>query len=71
MRAVYDRDRVDVIADQVFGSLRLAGQNDDRVGARLTGLAFDQREDIIFARVDAARALDDAYLPIFREGLVS
>src|SRR5215469_16275909 len=60
--AVYNRDRVNVIADQILGGLRFAGQNDDRVCASLTGLAFDGRQDIVFARVDATGALDDTYL---------
>src|SRR5215469_9731983 len=69
--AVYNRDRVDVIANQILGGLRLADQNDDRICAGLTGLTFDRWQDILFTRVDATGALDDTDLTVLGEGLVS
>src|SRR6516162_3221781 len=69
--AVYNRDRVDVIANQILAGLRLAGQNDDRICASFTSLTFDRWQDILFTRVDATGALDDTDLAVLGEGLVS
>src|SRR5262245_25966921 len=63
--AVHDRDRVYVVAHEVFRRLRLAGQNDDRVGPGFARLSFDGRQDLLLARIETALALDDADLSIF------